>query len=324
MKKYLIMAVVAVLVIIGFGAWYGSAQADTDTQGVGIVHVDSPADVPAGAVPFSKEMRGCKTITTWRLTVPGSDQTSHQEFRYSREVTDYKTQYHFRKFTHTKTRTPAGPDLWWNWSPNDTQGPQDYVPDWPTDDRGTWQGPHENGGPMQDTYGTFQTGGGNSPFFHREHGTPAGEWSDYGPWTPWEPMTHESWQDSPDPLGSPAYHGSGTYPDGTEWYREWQAQWDGQTRQVEIGSHTEYFVLGGEPSLNEADASWILPEQLPVDQGWMQFDERTVVDTEETPDVITDYVYNDEKKCETPISPPKKHGPPAKKTGVPTLIDAGL
>ena len=67
---------------------------------------------------------------------------------------------------------PAGPDLWWNWSPNNSQGPQNYVPNFPVDARGTWQGPHENGGPMQGTYGTFQTGGGNSPFFHREHGTP--------------------------------------------------------------------------------------------------------------------------------------------------------
>jgi LPXTG-motif cell wall-anchored protein len=67
--------------------------------------------------------------------------------------------------------TEGTPDLWWNWSPNHAQGPQDYVPAFPNDARGTWQGPHENGGPMQDTYGTFQTGGGNSPFFHREEGT---------------------------------------------------------------------------------------------------------------------------------------------------------
>ncbi len=67
--------------------------------------------------------------------------------------------------------TEGTPDLWWNWSPNNAQGPQDYVPAFPSDDRGTWQGPHENGGPLQDTFGTFQTGGGNSPFFHREQGT---------------------------------------------------------------------------------------------------------------------------------------------------------
>ena len=67
---------------------------------------------------------------------------------------------------------PAGADLWWSWSPSKTKGRQNYTPAFPNDSRGTWQGPHENGGPRQDTYGTFQTGGGNSPFFHREHGTP--------------------------------------------------------------------------------------------------------------------------------------------------------
>lgn len=65
----------------------------------------------------------------------------------------------------------ATPDLWWNWSPNDTQGAQDYEPAFPVDERGTWQGPHANGGPMQDTYGTFQTSeNGNSNWFHREQG----------------------------------------------------------------------------------------------------------------------------------------------------------
>lgn len=70
----------------------------------------------------------------------------------------------------------AGPDLWWNWSPNHTQEPQDYTPEFPVDVRGTWQGPHENGGPDQDTYGTFNASNensGNSSWFHREHGTPA-------------------------------------------------------------------------------------------------------------------------------------------------------
>lgn len=69
---------------------------------------------------------------------------------------------------------PATPDLWWNFSPNDSQGTFEGPPSFPTDDRGTWQGPHENGGPAQGTYGTFPVGnphkGGN--WFHREQGTP--------------------------------------------------------------------------------------------------------------------------------------------------------
>lgn len=63
----------------------------------------------------------------------------------------------------------AVPSQWWNWSPNDTKGPQDYVPNFPSDDRGTWQGPHTEGGP--DGEGTFNTSNensGNSSWFHRE------------------------------------------------------------------------------------------------------------------------------------------------------------
>ena len=52
----------------------------------------------------------------------------------------------------------AGANPWWNWSPNDEQGPQDYTPGFPTDPRGTWHFHPEDGGPDQDTFGTFRTG----------------------------------------------------------------------------------------------------------------------------------------------------------------------
>lgn len=92
-------------------------------------------------------------------------------------VTHTETVHH-EAVTHTvhHEAVPAGPDLWWNWSPNNTREPQDYEPAFPVDERGTWQGPHENGGPDQDTYGTFNASNensGNSSWFHREHGTPA-------------------------------------------------------------------------------------------------------------------------------------------------------
>lgn len=70
---------------------------------------------------------------------------------------------------------PATPDLWWNWSPNKDQGPFDGPPAFPNDERGTWQGPHENGGPDQDTFGTFNSSNGDNgraSWFHRDHGTP--------------------------------------------------------------------------------------------------------------------------------------------------------
>jgi hypothetical protein len=72
----------------------------------------------------------------------------------------------------------ATPDQWWAWSPNKDQGPFDGPPSFPSDARGTWQGPKDNGGPDQDTYGTFNTSNndnGNGSWFHREHGTAAAD-----------------------------------------------------------------------------------------------------------------------------------------------------
>lgn len=76
---------------------------------------------------------------------------------------------------------PGTPDTvtstWWNWSPNKDTGPFDGPPAFPTDPRGTWQGPHTNGGPGQDQIGTYRQGNGNGSWFHRENvvtpGTPA-------------------------------------------------------------------------------------------------------------------------------------------------------
>jgi hypothetical protein len=62
---------------------------------------------------------------------------------------------------------PAVDSMWWNWSPNKDQGPFDGPPAFPTDARGTWEGPHTVGGPSQDLTGTFQQGEGNGSWFHR-------------------------------------------------------------------------------------------------------------------------------------------------------------
>lgn len=70
------------------------------------------------------------------------------------------------------THEEEGDAPWWNWSPDDTKGPQDYTPDFPNDERGTWH-LHSTGGPEKDSYGTFNVsngGSGNSSWFHREHG----------------------------------------------------------------------------------------------------------------------------------------------------------
>ena len=65
---------------------------------------------------------------------------------------------------------PGTPGQWWNWSPNRSQDPFVGPPAFATDSRGTWQGPHTEGGP--DGIGTYQVGQGNGSWFHREAGTP--------------------------------------------------------------------------------------------------------------------------------------------------------
>lgn len=68
---------------------------------------------------------------------------------------------------------PGTPSKWWNWSPNKDQGPFEGPPAFPEDERGTWQGPHTEGGPGQDQVGTYQAsnGQGNSDWFHRQAAT---------------------------------------------------------------------------------------------------------------------------------------------------------
>lgn len=63
------------------------------------------------------------------------------------------------------------PGIWGIWAPNDTQGPQDYVPIWPLDERGTWIA-HQRGIPEGHAGpdGVYQQGEGNSPWFYREAG----------------------------------------------------------------------------------------------------------------------------------------------------------
>jgi hypothetical protein len=69
------------------------------------------------------------------------------------------------------TEEQTVPGKWWNFSPNKEQKRFEGPPAFPYDDRGTWQGPHTNGGPDQDAEGTFQQGNGNGSWFHREAAT---------------------------------------------------------------------------------------------------------------------------------------------------------
>jgi hypothetical protein len=99
--------------------------------------------------------------------------------------------------------TPGTASQWWNFSPDDNRGPFEGPPAFPTDPRGTWQGPHTEGGPSQDLTGTFQQGSGNAPWFHREagtEGTPGQEEVSHTDYT-WQKQTRTFTEgnDCPDP-----------------------------------------------------------------------------------------------------------------------------
>jgi hypothetical protein len=105
--------------------------------------------------------------------VPASDEQVLVKEAWTETVVDKEawTETITDKEAWTET-IPGTPSKWWNWSPNNYQGPQDFEPNWPVDERGTWQGPHTEGGP--DGEGTFNVShgnSGNSSWFHREPGT---------------------------------------------------------------------------------------------------------------------------------------------------------
>lgn len=290
LKRLSALAVVGGVVAAGF---IGVAAPASATEG-GVTVVQSKSEAPEGTVwtPGTPDPATCMVTDTgvhtqegkhheaetelryaYKQVIPGQTEASHQEYKYSRTVADYKTQYFFAKFTHTKTRTwikgtPATPSVWAVFSPNKDQGPFDGPPAYPSDPRGTWQVkgqvPPGHAGPN----GVYQTNdNGRANWFYREAGNPGtpgkwSAWSDYGPWTLWQPIQHTSWQDSNVPLGTPQFHGQ-----GDTWYREWQAQPTGETRQVQTGTHVD-------------TTDWLTAP--PVGEGWTQVDERKVVDREKT------------------------------------------
>ena len=189
-----------------------------------------------------------ETFTTWyrwKLVEPTTVQEYRykkiipavdgvQECQYKKWVKDYTTEYKYAKYVQTKTRTS---EVWANFAPNDKHGTFEGPPSWPTDPDGKWiihnDIPGGHGGPD----GVYQKGSGNSSWFYR-HG--AGDWSNFGPWTLWSPLSHVSWKTFDKPsIGEPAFHADGSN-DGTDWYRQWQVRNTGETRQVENGGHWEY------------------------------------------------------------------------------------
>jgi hypothetical protein len=93
---------------------------------------------------------------------------------------------------------PATDEVWANWSPNDTKGPQDYTPVWPEDERGTWHVhnkiPNGHEGP-DGVYQRDKNGNGNSDWFYRHAGTndvPASDVTVVDQLATTEVITHEA------------------------------------------------------------------------------------------------------------------------------------
>ena len=301
MKK--ILAVVT-LSIFGLTAGTGIAYADgeclkipektTITKHDAITHTESrwKRDIPAveevKEYQFKRDIPGEDAVThleyrfvrtnpgsdevshlTWRLSRenPGKNETTHSEFKYKKIipavegvkefkykkwnegtqgvkefeykkcVDNYKTQYHFAKFTQTREGKKVNGEIVW--------GP-------------------------------------------------------YGEWTKWSPETHTSWEDSNNPLGSPALHASWTEGNGQNkvyYERVWQARSDGQTRQVKDGTQTcvkDWFTSNpGVPWKATGESRWKVE---PVEGSWEYSDWTTDVKTD--PWIQTDWRWKVEPKPE--------------------------
>ena len=168
----------------------------------------------------------------YKKIVPAVDGV--QECQYKKWVKDYTTEYKYAKYVQTKTRTS---EVWANFSPKNKHEPYVGPPSWPTDPDGKWKVHKDIPPGHSGDNGVYQKGEGNSSWFYRHD---AGDWSDFGPWTLWSPLSHVSWKTFDQPsIGEPALHADGSN-DGTDWYRQWQVRNTGDTRQVENGGHWEY------------------------------------------------------------------------------------
>lgn len=141
----MLIVALALVLLLAILSPFGSAQADSD---------GAPCDQPTITVVDSPEH------------IVHHDAVTHDEVVHHDAVTHV---VHHDAVTHEETVVDS-PAIWANWAPNDTQGPQDYVPVWPTDARGTWI-LHDQGIPPghEGPDGVYQQGGGNSPWFYRQN-----------------------------------------------------------------------------------------------------------------------------------------------------------
>lgn len=291
LKRLSALAVVGGVVAAGF---VGVAAPASATEG-SVTVVQSKSEAPEGTVwtagttdpltcvvtdtgvhtqPGQRHEAETELRTPYKQVIPGQTELSHQEFKYTRTVADFKTQYFFAKFTQTKTRTwvkevpaQAATYVKWVWNGGNTgTAPAFPGPYW---NKTSDTNPNKHD-PLNTVY---KTGNGkNASWAIYAETSPAvpgtpGHWSDwsaYGPWTLWQPVQHTSWQDSNAPIGSPEFHGQ-----GDTWYREWQQRPTGETKQVQTGTHVE-------------TTDWLTTP--PAGDGWTQIDQRKVIDQAATAD----------------------------------------
>lgn len=328
--------VLVLAVVVALFVSVGRADAAPGSSPTDPVVVINPADVPAGAVEDSVSTYGtpsaCDATRSWVHTVPGTNAVTHNEWtaeyqtRTKSQQPVYKTQYKFAKYTRIKTRTytPGTPAVKAQhyslaggaWKSNSTPAfPNPGAPfKWVAN---THHEPHGNEAkyPPGSTGQHYTGARGNTNWFYfqpAKAATPGtyGAWSPFSDWTKWTPETHTSWQDSATPLGTPQLHGQGTYSDGTQWYREWQARPTGETRQVQTGTTTvhsdwgPWLLYGTNPYLTEP----VLPQNTELKQ-YRKNGPVVVTDQAATPAVVTYYAWSDGKVCETPTATPTPEPP---------------
>lgn len=328
--------VLVLAVVIALFASVGRADAVPGSSAADPVVVANPSDVPAGAVEDAQSTYAtaseCDTTRSWVHTVPGTNAVTHKEWtaeqssRTKSQQPVYKTQYRFAKYTRIKTRTytPGTPAIKAQhyslaggaWKTNATPAfpnpgdPYKWVANTGFEPHGG-EATYPSG-----TTGQHYTGApGNTNWFYFQPAKAAvpgtyGSWSAYGDWSKWTPESHTSWQDSNTPLGVPEYHASGTYSNGTQWYREWQARATGETRQVQTGTQTVYSEwsawtpYGTNPYRTEP----VLPANTDLKQ-YRKNGPVVVTDQAGTPAVVTYYAWSDGKVCETTTSTPTPEPP---------------
>ena len=256
------------------------------TSGAASAVADQETDNVCYGTEQFQEFKYKRTVTT-----PAVEEVSHVEYLYEKEVRTetFKTQHEIDKYVRDRTREYVPeveeiPSKWWVWSPNKDQGPFDGPPAFPSDPRGTWQGPKINGGPDQNTFGTFNASNGNSgrsSWFHRTEGVAGSDgyytdWTDWSAPYRWEPIgSHLAWVDV---VPAPNWKADGTQTD--TYQRQWTEYPTGNTKQVSTGFTTETVSSG-----------WVKDK---LGEPWELGDTKKVIDVEAVPESTEIFYYTGE------------------------------